>query len=337
MTSAIETLTGRLLPWHEPALAQLDAARAAGTLGHAWLFSGSAGVGKLNFALVLAARLLNPSVSHAALDPAAALAAMAARHEPLDRHPDLHWLHPVEDKESITIDQIRDVIETFTLTAHRGGAKVILVEPAEALTTAAANALLKTLEEPTPNGYLFLVSHQPGRLPATVRSRCQQLVLRAPNVEAVAQWLGVSTAIAQEARRSVGGAPLRIAAAIQGEEASAFRRLESDLVSLSQDTLEPHAVAQSWAKGDTQLALGWLRRRLHEVLRLRLAEAGGSTDVTVPAASTLHNAWRALPTRTLFEQYDRAEKLQNQQGSGVNVELALVAMLTALVVNRGRS
>ena len=77
--------------------------------------------------------------------------------------------------------------------------------------------------------------------------------------------------------------------------------------------------------------------RLHEALRLRLAEAGGSTEVTVPGAAALHNAWRELPTRTLFDEYERAEKLQNSQGSGVNVELALVAMLTALVVNRGRS
>jgi DNA polymerase-3 subunit delta' len=337
MTAAIEALTQRLLPWLEPAFAKLDAARAAGTLGHAWLLSGPAGVGKTNLALVLAARLFAPDARHGALEPAAALAAMAARHEPLDRHPDLHWLHPLEDKETISIDQVREVIEAFSLTAHRGGAKVIFIEPAEALTTAAANALLKTLEEPTPSGYLFLVSHQPGRLPATVRSRCQQLVLRAPGVEAVAEWLGASAVAVREAQRSVGASPLRLAATMQDHERSFFSKLEKDLVELSQDRIEPHGVAQSWAKGDLDLALGWLKRRLHETLRGRLAAAGDPTEVTVPAAATLHNAWRALPMRTLFDEYDRAEKLQNQQGSGVNVELALVAMLSALVVNRGRS
>lgn len=334
MSSPIEALSTSLLPWLEPAFAQLDAARSAGTLGHAWLLAGPAGVGKLNLGLVVAARLLDNGAAHGTLEPAAALAAMAARHEPLDRHPDLHWLHPLEDKETISIDQVRDVIETFALTAHRGGAKVILIEPAEALTTAAANALLKTLEEPTPSGYLFLLSHRPGRLPATVRSRCQQLLLRPPAVESVAEWLGLGVEAVREAQRSVGAAPLRLAAAMQGEEGSFFKKLERDLTELSQDRMEPHALAQSWAKGDTDLALGWLRRRLHEALRLRLAD---STEVTVPAASTLHNAWRALPTRTLFDEYERAEKLQNSQGSGVNIELALVAMLTALVVNRGRS
>jgi DNA polymerase III subunit delta' len=335
MTSALETLSGRLLPWLEPALAQLDTARRAGSLGHAWLISGPAGVGKVNLALVLARRLLGNDAEPAILDSEAALAAMAVRHEPVDRHPDLHWLYPEEDKETISIEQVRDVTSTFTLTAHRGGAKVIVIEPAEALTTAAANALLKTLEEPTPQGYLLLLSHQPGRLPATIRSRCQHVAVAAPDVDASARWLGVSPSAVLEAQRSAGAAPLLLAAAIREETANIFNRLESDLTELSQDRLEPHTVAQAWAKGDTELTLSWLKRRFHEELKARLAQRSGSTDVTVPGASALHNAWRALPTRTLFDEYDRAEKLLNQLGSGLNIELALVAMLNALVVNRG--
>ena len=337
MTSAIETLSGRLLPWLKPTLAQLETALHSRSLGHAWLISGPAGVGKLNLALALASRLFGEKAEPAVLDAGAALAAMTARHEPMDRHPDLNWLHPEEDKETISVDQVRAVIEAFTLTAHRGGAKVILVEPAEAMTTAAANALLKTLEEPTPQGYLLLISSQPGRLPATVRSRCQHVALRAPGTAAVAEWLGVAPTVVRDAQRSVGSAPLQLAAALQEDSLSVFKKLESDLTQVSQDSLDPQAVAQFWAKGDTELALGWLRRRIHEELRARLAEPGGSTSVTVPAAATLHNAWRALPARTLFDQYDRAEKLLNQLGSGLNVELVLAAMLNELVVNRGRS
>jgi DNA polymerase-3 subunit delta' len=336
MTSAIETLSGRLLPWLKPTLAQLESVLRSGSLGHAWLISGPAGVGKLNLALALTSRLFGSQAEPAVLDAASALAAMAVRHEPMDRHPDLHWLYPEEDKETISVDQIRSVIEAFTLTAHRGGAKVILVEPAEGLTNAASNALLKTLEEPTPRGYLLLLSSQPGRLPPTVRSRCQHVALRPPDTIAVAEWLGVAPAGVRDAQRSVGTAPLQLAAALQQDSISLFNKLETDLAEVSQERLDPQAVAQSWAKGDTELALGWLRRRIHEELRARLAEPGGSTLVTVPAAATLHNAWRALPARTLFDQYDRAEKLLNQLGSGLNVELALAAMLNELVVNRGR-
>lgn len=335
--SAADTLSSRLLPWLAPALAQLDAARRAGSLGHGWLISGPAGVGKLNFALVLARRLFGDDREPAVLDAVAALAAMAARHEPADRHPDLHWLYPEEDKETISVDQVRTVIEEFALTAHRGAAKIIVLEPAEGLTTAAANALLKTLEEPTPRGYLFLLSSQPGRLPATVRSRCQHLALRVPDTESVARWLGVAPAVVLDARRAVGASPLQLAAAIQADGLSLFNKLEDDLAGVSQDKIDPQAVASAWAKGDTELALSWLRRRIHEELRSRLAEPVGSTSVTVPGGATLHNAWRALPARALFDEYDRAEKLLNQLGSGLNIELALTAMLGALVVSRGRS
>lgn len=337
MTSAVETLSRRLLPWLEPQLAQLEAARRAGNLGHAWLISGPAGVGKLNLALALAYRLFGDETAHAVLDADAALAAIAARHEPMDRHPDLHWLHPEEDRQTISVDQVRDVVDAFTLTALRGAAKVVLIEPAEALTTAAANALLKTLEEPTPGGYLLLLSHQPGRLPATVRSRCQHVQLHAPDAGSVAEWLEVAPAVVLDAQRSVGAAPLSLAAAVRGNDQSFFNKLESDVTAVSSDQLDPQAVAQSWAKGDTALALQWLRRRLHAELRSRLGAPAGSTEITVPAAAALHNAWRALPERALFDAYDRAEKLLNQLGSGLNVELALLAMLNALLANRGRS
>ena len=188
--------------------------------------------------------------------PTAALAALPLRHEPTNRHPDLHWLYPEEEKETISIDQIRDMIEILTLTAHRGGAKIAIVEPAEALTPAASNALLKTLEEPSAESYLLLLSHQPGRLSATVRSRCQHLPLHAPATKVVADWLGVAPAIVAEAQRSVGSAPLLLAAAIRGDDVNIFNKLESDLAAVSQDKLDSQSVAQSWAKGDTRLALG---------------------------------------------------------------------------------
>ena len=353
MSSPVDILSRRLLPWLEPPFRKLEAARLAGRLGHAWLIAGPAGVGKLNLALALARRLFGGELERDALDPGAALAAMAARYEPQDRHPDLHWLYPSErkqedeekEKASVSIDQVRTATDALTLTAHRSGAKVLVIESAELLSRGAANALLKTLEEPTPNSYLLLLSQQPGSLPPTVRSRCQRLVLPTPDDDAVAAWLAVSPTVVREARYAVGDAPLQIAAGIRGELLTKFSKLESDLTAISEDRLDPLSIVQSWIKGETkaetraetELALSWLQRRLHGALRARLAESGGSTSVTVPPAATLHNAWRALPARALFDEYDRAEKLLNLLGSGLNIELALAAMLNALVVNRGRS
>ena len=109
------------------------------------------------------------------------------------------------------------------------------------------------------------------------------------------------------------------------------------MTAISQDQLDPQSVAQSWAKRDTELALSWLRRRLHAEIQSRFGHSNGPTEVTVRSESTLHNAWRHLPARTLFEQYDRAEKLLNQLGSGINIELTLQAMFNALIATRGRS
>jgi DNA polymerase-3 subunit delta' len=334
MTSPLQPLANSLCPWLEPALNRFETARARGRLGHAWLISGHNGVGKLNLALVLAHRLLGESRTLTALDPDVALAALAARHIPTDHHPDLHWLHPEDDKETISIEQVREVIATMSLTAHRGNAKVVIIEPAEAMTIPAANALLKTLEEPSGASYLLLLSHQPGRLPATIRSRCQRLDVDPPAIPVIAEWLRVPVSTIEEMRDSVGDSPLEIAAAVRATESSIFNKLQTDLAAISEDRIDPQSVAQAWGKAQTELALVWLQRRLHAELRTR-ARAGVSTEVTVPRPPTLHNAWRDLPSRTLFEQYERAERLLNQLGSGVNVELALQALLTAFQVSRG--
>jgi DNA polymerase III subunit delta' len=335
MTSPWQTLSNALCPWLAPALDQFEAARRDEHLGHAWLISGPAGSGKINLALVLARRLLGSETAPITLDPDAALVAFAARHEPMDRHPDLHWLHPEDDKETISVEQVRDVIDALALTAHRGGAKVVIVEPAEAMTAAAANALLKTLEEPTRDSYLLLLSHRPGRLPATIRSRCQQVKIGAPGVASLADWLRVGPEVVASARATVGAAPIAVATAIKDNSHSFFKELQSDLIKLCEDRVEVQTVAQAWLKDQPQLALGWLIRRLHGELRRRAG--AGSTEVTDPGAATLHNALRGLPTRTLFDAFEKADQLLNLQGSGLNVELALQALLSAFVMNRGRS
>jgi DNA polymerase-3 subunit delta' len=337
MTPPTHPLASGLCPWLTSALARFESARSCDHLGHAWLISGHRGVGKLNLALVLANRLLGGGGPLPALDPDTVLAALATRHDPADHHPDLHWLHPIEDKETISVEQVREIIETVSLTAHRGKAKVVVIEPAEAMTTAAANALLKTLEEPSGDSYLLLVSHRPGRLTATIRSRCQRIEIEGPPTATIADWLGVPHRMVDELTLSVGDSPLEIAAVVRASDFTFFNKLQADLVGISEDKIDPQSVANAWFKDRTELALTWLQRHLHAELKARAPQSRVSTEVTVPPPPTLHNAWRDLPARTLFEQYDRAEKLLNQLGSGVNVELALQALLSAFQVNRGRT
>jgi DNA polymerase-3 subunit delta' len=336
---ALRTLSERLCPWLLPALEQLDAARAAGRLGHAWLLAGPRGVGKVNLALVLAERLLRGTSAGAppALGPTAFAAAMQTRHAAADHHPDLHWIHPEEDKRSISIDQVRAIGEALSLKAHRGGAKVVLIEPADGMTPGAINALLKTLEEPAGDSYLLLVSHQAGGLPATIRSRCQRVTLGRPRNAALANWLELpDPARLGELQIATGGSPLAAAQWLLSDINSLFNStLEDQLIQISRNGLDPQSAVEAWLELDHEQLLGWLLRRLHAALKARLAP-NPSTVVTDPGADGLHNAWAALTLRTLFGQYQAAERLLSQLGAGINVELALRALLLGFQPDRGR-
>jgi DNA polymerase III delta' subunit len=201
-----------LLPW------QHDAARAAlagrERWPHALLLTGREGIGKRVLALEFARALLCEA---ARADGSACGECAGCRYATAFQHPDLRIVEPIEIDDDgvatpapwITVPHIRALIEWAALTSHRRIAEVAVIAPAERMNAAAANALLKTLEEPPAGTYLILVSHQPGRLPATVRSRCRVMAAPFPEPGAARAWLarqGVGEPDALLAQ--AGGAPL---------------------------------------------------------------------------------------------------------------------------------
>lgn len=158
------------------ARAEFDAAVAGGAMHHAWLLTGPQGVGKATFARDAAARLLAQSAGDAGGERTRALIAAGS-------HPDYRELARLVKEErgetraarSITIAQVRALQPLFATTPSLGPRRVILIDAVDDLEREGANALLKSLEEP-PAGTLFLlVSHAPGRLLPTIRSRCRTL------------------------------------------------------------------------------------------------------------------------------------------------------------------
>ena len=202
------------LPWQQDFARAALAARA--TWPHALLLHGPRGIGKHALALQFAQSLLCETPL---TDGLACGTCSGCRYAVAGQHPDLMRLEllaidpeegTLEAVESIGIDRVRALTEFVQLTSHRHRAKVAVIAPAERMHAAAANALLKTLEEPPAGTYLILVSDQPGRVPATLRSRCRQLAAPVPRQADAIAWLaaqGVATpelALAQAA-----GAPLR--------------------------------------------------------------------------------------------------------------------------------
>lgn len=326
-SDALEPLSGRLCGWLQEPLQRLEKAADNGRLGHAWLISGRPGVGKLNLALVFADRLLRGRVGTDLppdLSAAAALDAMRNRPEAFDHHPDLHCVFPAEDKRSISIDQVRAVTDAIALKSFRGGCKVVVVEPAEAMTVPAQNALLKALEEPSPNTYMLLVSHQPGRLTSTIRSRCQMLVVRAPSARPGQHGIHATPELP----------PLLAAAAESDSYISNINELENSLNLVYESKRDPVEVADQWASADLDMKLDWLGRRIHAAVRARVL-GNPSKPVTDPAKPVLHNAWARLRLDALFRQFAATEKLRAELDGGVKAELALGALLIGFVAERG--
>ena len=157
----------------------LDRSLASGRLAHAYLFSGPDGIGKRLMALALARAI----VCHEQRGCGDCQACRKIDHR---NHPDLHVLEP--DGNSIKIEQVRSLQKDLNLKPLEAPRKICLIEAADSMTLGAANALLKTLEEPRGDTLLILLSAHPNRLLETIRSRCQALPFtRHPNSRIQAQ------------------------------------------------------------------------------------------------------------------------------------------------------
>jgi DNA polymerase-3 subunit delta' len=185
---------------HKDEARLLAGAYKAGRLHHAILLAGPLGVGKATFAFRLAHHLLKyPRAAEApeTLEDADAATSLF-RQIASGSHPSiLHLTRPFDDKRKVfrtvvTVEEIRRVNRFLSMTAHDGGYRVVIVDSADDMNTSAANALLKSLEEPPSRTVFLLISHSPGRLLPTIRSRCQTVRLQpldAQSLRAVLQTL----------------------------------------------------------------------------------------------------------------------------------------------------
>ena len=203
------------LPWHAEACAQVEARISARRLPHALLIRAPEGWGDVAFADWLALRLLEVNAGQQA-----AAAGAEAADAPVARslaHPDLRWVEP--DGAVIKVDEIRALNDFATGTRQSAPRKVAVIERAELLNVNAANALLKTLEEPPPDTHLLLTTSQPGRLLATIVSRCQPVVLKA-DAGAARRWLDERWGedLVRERLVEYGQAPLTLDSALRADE-----------------------------------------------------------------------------------------------------------------------
>ena len=212
-------LTG-VMPWHLATWHQLTRLADGGRMPHALLIHGAHGVGKQQLAEALIARTLCAAPADQACGHCHSCAMLASGY-----HPDLLRVSPEDGKRQIRIDPIREVNRFVSQTAQQGGYRVIVISPAEAMNVAAANALLKSLEEPGDKTLFILLSDVPSRMLPTIRSRCQQWSLPSVAFEACRGWLIEKLNSADEAYfwwQVAGGLPL-LAVELAAPEERALR------------------------------------------------------------------------------------------------------------------
>lgn len=285
-------MTTTLYPWQSHAWQQLQQLRER--LPHAILFHGPQGIGKTEFAERFAQSLLceSPGADGHPCGQCASCGWFVQYN-----HPDYRRVRPeaLEDgdvaegdeagepadgkksakttkapSKEIKIDQIRALADFMNVSTHRQGMRVIVMYPAEALNTAAANALLKTLEEPPPNTMFLLVSNSLERLLPTILSRCRKFALAMPLQEEALAWLqqqGVEDADVWLAEQ--GGAPLAAQAVAQSETRET---MDEFLRSLAKPGVENALkTAEKLQKSPVVDLVAWLQRWLYDVFSLKLS------------------------------------------------------------------
>jgi len=266
----------RLYPWQQEPWQRWAGLRAR--LPHAILLKGPQGTGKLAFAMHLAQSLLCERPQD---DGLACQDCPSCRWFGQETHPDFRLLQPdalaeVEEGEEreagkkkpsrqISVDQVRALADFANLSAHQGGHRVVLIHPAEAMNSSAANALLKTLEEPSGRMILILVSHKPQQLLPTILSRCVALAMPMPSPEASRAWLkqqGLANSAALLAQ--AGFAPLTAAQlAEEGTGTEEYRRL---LQELGQPAgLDALALAEQLQRAEPAQIIHWLQQWCYDL------------------------------------------------------------------------
>ncbi len=288
-----------------------------GRLHHAWLLTGPEGVGKATFAYRAARRLLgarpDPHYGLLGSDPNDPVSRQIASRS----HPDLMVLELASDdgkpRKYIPVDDARKLPEFFSKAPASAPYRVAIVDAADDMNINAANALLKTLEEPPSRGVLFLISHAPGGLIATIRSRCRRLAF-APWSEARVQGflearLGLGPEEGARLARMAKGAPGRALSMAEGGALQADA-VAHEILSLLPETDDAAllAVADGFRGAEGQKRFDLLFERLADRVHDRAVRA--TADGASGAVERWAEAWQglsAMPREVEAVNLDRAD------------------------------
>ncbi|MEG3766947.1 DNA polymerase III subunit delta' [Alteromonas sp. 14N.309.X.WAT.G.H12] len=247
-----------ILPWLEQSFFQFTKRSLEGNLHHALLLSGPAGLGKQ----ILAETLADVILCRQLTAQGACGHCQSCQLVKAGSHPDFYRL---TSEKQLGVDKIREGIGKLNGTAQLSHNKVLVIPHADTMTEAASNALLKTLEEPTKNTFIILITNKKTALLPTILSRCEKHTFGLPSIAVTRHWLqeqgydGVSDGYA----KAYGYAPLIIRDSLsEADEGLSYDEFTQGLTGLKQGALSPSELASKW-QDSALLVVSWLQAEAH--------------------------------------------------------------------------
>jgi DNA polymerase-3 subunit delta' len=321
---------------HEHPIAALRAAVAHGRLAHAYLFHGECSIGKRLTALRFAQALNCESISdRSELDTCGSC--RSCQQINAHTHPDFFMIEPDPEQTTpqIKIEQVREIEQQIVYRPLIGSRKICLIDDADRMTIGAANALLKTLEEPPDHSLFLLISSRPAALPATIRSRCQALRFTTPGRTQVEAALILQRHIPPaEARFLAMVSEGRIGEALTSDTKDLRARQKEFLELMQPRSLQSITAilssAEAIAKADRAPdVLGWLTRWIRDLV---LIQVTGDRDQIffVDQSTTLEAYARLANTDVLLDLLKDIETTEQHATRHLNLHMALETILLRL-------
>ncbi len=305
-------------PWHAEHWARLQSRRQRDSLPHALLLCGAAGLGKREFAH----RFVRGLLCTEARGGDACGHCRGCQLTDAGTHPDVVELtfglrKDHTPRTEIVVDQIRELSARLAMRSQLGGWQVVTIDPADAMNPAAANALLKTLEEPAAQTMLILLADAPSRLPQTIRSRCQRIEFQLPDPSLALAWLqaeGVSDADAGAALAAAGGNPGL--ASVWAQQGALEQRAEvrKDLAALAAGRGQPTEVVKRWLDDGPVQRLWFAAQAAADELKAR------SLQLAPPLGST-------LDAEALSDWYGATNRARESLRGPLRTDLLLLELL----------
>lgn len=317
---------GALLPWQKNNWILLRNYLQSGRIPQALLITGKNGSGKHRLAGQFASALLCGKLNNDGLACGNCRSCLLVES---GTHPDLIQIQPDEDKTAISITQIRTIISDTFLKPHFENYRIIIIDPADAMTLAAANAFLKCLEEPTERTVFLLLTSKAAKLPATVISRCQRVVISLSDRILLQRYLKAEGGVRENAETLVNLLMSSVLTPDQLKNPVLLKQRNEcfeDWLSVAKNTGYPCLVSEKWLKFQEPALMNWLVSWVTDLIKCALIP-NSAYLINTDMLKSLQDLARNLPIKPLFELYDLLIVSRQRIETQVNYQIMLEEIL----------